>query len=36
MNQIEQLLVVKRSGELVEFDSVRILNAINASINAGS
>ena len=36
MNQIEQLLVVKRSGELVEFDSVRILNAINAAINAGS
>ena len=34
MNQIEQLLVVKRSGELVEFDSNRILNAINAAINA--
>ncbi|MDG2006470.1 MAG: ribonucleoside-diphosphate reductase subunit alpha [Thermodesulfobacteriota bacteirum] len=36
MNQIEQLLVVKRSGELVKFDSARILNAINAAINAGS
>ena len=36
MNQIEQLLVVKRSGELVKFDSARILNAINAAINAGN
>ena len=35
MNQIDELLVVKRSGEIVEFDPDRIKNAIEAAINAG-
>jgi len=35
-NQIDELLVVKRSGELVKFDSKRILAAINAAISAGN
>ena len=35
MNQIDELLVVKRSGEIVEFDPERIKNAIEAAINAG-
>ena len=35
MNHIEELLVVKRSGEVVGFDSQRINNAITAAINAG-
>ena len=34
MNHIEELLVVKRSGEVVGFDSQRINNAITAAINA--
>ncbi|MBT3445721.1 ribonucleoside-diphosphate reductase subunit alpha [bacterium] len=36
MNQIEEMLVVKRSGELVKFDSSRIINAVNSAINAGN
>ena len=32
MNQIDELLVVKRSGEIVEFDPDRIKNAIEAAI----
>ena len=35
MNQIEEILVVKRSGDVVDFDSVRIHNAISAAIKAG-
>ena len=35
MNHIEELLVVKRSGEVVGFDSQRINNAITAAISAG-
>ena len=34
MNHIEELLVVKRSGEVVNFDSQRISNAIAAAIDA--
>ena len=32
MNQIEEILVVKRSGDVVDFDSVRIHNAISAAL----
>ena len=35
MNHIEELLVVKRSGEVVNFDLDRISNAIKAAIDAG-
>tara|TARA_B100001248_G_scaffold75099_1_gene53832 strand:- start:34365 stop:37175 length:2811 start_codon:yes stop_codon:yes gene_type:complete len=34
LNHIEELLVVKRSGEVVNFDSQRISNAIAAAIDA--
>ena len=35
MDQIEKVLVVKRSGEVVGFDYTRIFNAIGAAIKAG-
>ena len=35
MNLIDELMVVKRSGEVVKFDLDRIQNAINAAISAG-
>ena len=36
MNQIEEMLVVKRSGELVKFDSSRIINAVNSCMQAST
>ncbi|MEE2975781.1 MAG: ribonucleoside-diphosphate reductase subunit alpha [Thermodesulfobacteriota bacterium] len=35
MNQIDEILVVKRSGDVVDFDSKRIHNAITAAVKAG-
>ena len=35
MNQIDEVLVVKRSGDVVDFDSKRIHNAITAAVKAG-